>query len=173
MENEVRLAVISDRMVTRMGVRAALSGTYDVQVVVEAHDLGDAGHILQHSVDVVVVDVELFRRHFLDFLEDGAAADVPASVVDVDGDFRQAVHVLGEQVMAHLADLTGREREILMLLGRGLSNRAMASALGLSERTVKVHVGRVLTKLAVESRLQAGLAALIHQMRSAAPGSPL
>ncbi|MEW2376582.1 response regulator transcription factor [Micromonospora sp. NPDC047812] len=53
-----------------------------------------------------------------------------------------------------LEGVTEREREVLMLIGRGLSNAELAGHLGLSLATVKTHVGRLLTKLAVRDRAQ-------------------
>ena len=51
--------------------------------------------------------------------------------------------------------LTVREREILALLADGLSNRAAAERLGISERTVKFHVGEILARLGANNRAQA------------------
>jgi DNA-binding NarL/FixJ family response regulator len=51
--------------------------------------------------------------------------------------------------------ITVREREILVMLAEGLSNRAAADRLGISERTVKFHVGEILARLGAENRAQA------------------
>jgi DNA-binding NarL/FixJ family response regulator len=57
--------------------------------------------------------------------------------------------------------LSPRERVIFGLLGLGYDNRSIARELSISERTTKRHVTAILAKLRLESRLQAGLAALI------------
>jgi DNA-binding NarL/FixJ family response regulator len=86
----------------------------------------------------------------------------------------RAVHaghvLLHPDVAAQLADngatptpgnrLTAREREVLIEIGRGRSNREIARALALSEKTVKAHVSAVLAKLGVPDRTQAALFAV-------------
>lgn len=64
--------------------------------------------------------------------------------------------------------LSARERTVFQFLGAGYDNRSIARELGVSERTVKRHVTVILAKLRLESRLQAGLAALI--ISSSLPG---
>ncbi|MGN9844104.1 response regulator transcription factor [Nonomuraea sp. H19] len=54
-----------------------------------------------------------------------------------------------------LAALSPRELEVLILLGRGLSNAELAGALTLSEATVKTHVARIFAKLGLRDRAQA------------------
>jgi DNA-binding NarL/FixJ family response regulator len=59
--------------------------------------------------------------------------------------------------------LTSREREVLAELANGRSNREIARALHVSEKTVKAHVSSVLAKLGVQDRTQAALFAVRHE----------
>ena len=58
--------------------------------------------------------------------------------------------------------LTGRQAQVLALMGRGLSNREIANRLGLSEGTVKIHATAIFKALGVSSRTQALVAAARH-----------
>ena len=60
------------------------------------------------------------------------------------------------------ADLTAREREILVLLARGMPNKRVALDLGISEKTVKAHVTSIFNTLGVTDRTQAALWAREH-----------
>jgi DNA-binding NarL/FixJ family response regulator len=68
-----------------------------------------------------------------------------------------------------LAGLTEREREVLLLVGRGLSNAEIAAALTLSHATVKTHVSRILAKLDARDRAQ--LVVIVYETGLVVPGS--
>lgn len=70
-----------------------------------------------------------------------------------------------------LTTLTAREREVLRLIGRGLSNAEIAERLFVGEGTVKTHVGRIFAKLAVRDRTAAVVFAFDHGVVQ--PGEPL
>nr|WP_255947517.1 response regulator transcription factor [Streptomyces sp. ODS25] len=85
------------------------------------------------------------------------------SLLDPSATGRLMARLRGEQ--AHEAEpdalpgLTEREREILVLIGEGLTNRQIGRRLYLAEKTVKNHISRLLAKLGVERRIQAAVLA--------------
>ncbi|GAA3119544.1 response regulator transcription factor [Streptosporangium carneum] len=68
-------------------------------------------------------------------------------------------HVRGERKRAALGGLTAREQEVLVLIGKGLSNAEIAAALDLSPSTVKNHVTALFAKIDARDRAQAVIVA--------------
>ncbi|WP_121750976.1 response regulator transcription factor [Streptomyces sp. E2N166] len=75
-----------------------------------------------------------------------------------------------EEAPEALPGLTERERDILALIGEGLTNRQIGRRLYLAEKTVKNHISRLLAKLGVERRIQAAVIATQAQDRIRAEG---
>ncbi|MFD7628516.1 LuxR C-terminal-related transcriptional regulator, partial [Streptomyces sp. NPDC059851] len=81
---------------------------------------------------------------------------------------RTATGLAPHAVHRDLAVLTPREREVLTLMGKGLSNTELARELTLSEATVKTHVARIFAKLTLRDRAQAVV--LAYETGLVAPG---
>lgn len=105
----------------------------------EALRLGASGFLVKHSGP--------------DRLADGLRAALRGEL-PLDPD---AVKLLAQPFDDPLERLTLREREVLERLAEGMSNKRIAAALGIAEKTVKVHVSSVLAKLNVKDRVQAAL----------------
>ncbi|GII95730.1 response regulator [Sinosporangium siamense] len=135
--------------------RVLMLTTFDVDdYVYDALRAGASGFLLKdvrrddlvHAVRVIAAGESLLapsvtRRLIAEFTAKAAVArpTVPAS--------------------QRLAVLTGRERETIKLIARGLSNAEIAEAMVVSEHTVKTHVSNVLTKLGLRDRVQAVIVA--------------
>lgn len=106
---------------------------HDAQIV-RAVEAGAAGYLLKE------VGIDVIARAIVD-----AAA---GSIVATPGGDERLVAAL----RAPRVDLTAREQEVLALVAEGLSNREIATALFVSEATVKTHIVHLLDKLSAESR---------------------
>lgn len=206
--NRIRVLLVDDQPLLRLGFRLILEGEDDLEVVGEAGD-GVAGARMCESLkpDVVLMDVRMplqdgiqatraisagassarviilttfdLDEYAFAGLRAGASAfllkDVaPAALVDAVRLVASGDAVVAPRVTARLlenfvrsrpeaapnsdpllATLTPRETEVLRVIADGLSNAEIAQKFFLSEATVKTHVRKVLTKLALRDRVQA------------------
>jgi DNA-binding NarL/FixJ family response regulator len=117
--------------------------------VLPAIQAGAAGYLLKS-----VAPAELARAI--------RAAHAGEAVIDPTAAAR-LVHAIADETRRRIEEperLTRRERDVLVLIARGQSNKRIALELGISEKTVKTHVGHVLAKLGVSDRTQAALVAV-------------
>jgi DNA-binding NarL/FixJ family response regulator len=203
----IRVFVVDDHEVVRLGLRAFLTATPDVEPVGDAPDGRTALERLDALAaqgalpDVVLMDLvlpgldgsastALIKKAYAEVsvvvvtsfgearrvhgaLEAGATgyvlkdADVQEIVRAIRAAHRGEVHldptvtgVLTRSLIAPhrgVTALTNRERDVLVLVAQGLSNRDIGKALSIGERTVQTHLGNLLTKLGLASRTQAAL----------------
>jgi DNA-binding NarL/FixJ family response regulator len=210
----IRVAIVDDQALVRLGFRLVLEAQPDIEVVAEASDGGEAVEIARRSrPDVMLMDVRMpgtdgiaatatitadvpetrvlvLTTFDLDeyafgglragasgfLLKDARPDELLAAIRAVaDGDAavsprvtRRMLELFGPQLPDEngstdaAAALTPREREILVAIGRGLSNTEIAAELFLTESTVKTHVGRVLAKLQLRDRVHAVIFAYEH-----------
>ncbi|MFD9734752.1 response regulator [Umezawaea sp. NPDC059074] len=202
----IRVLLVDDQELMRMGFRMVLGAQPDIDVVGEAADGLDAVQLAdQLRPDVVLMDVRMpvldgveatkriaeagtskvlvmttfdMDEYALSALRNGASGfllkDTPPgdlvsalravasgdAVVSPSVTKRLLSRFLGEgggelRDATVLDVLTEREREVLVLIAKGLSNTELARKLFLSEATVKTHVGRILSKLEIRDRVQA------------------
>src|SRR5213078_4249508 len=115
--------------------------------VYEALQAGASGFLLKDSpAEELLAAVRVVAR--------GDALLDPAITRAVIAEFARRPRTDGE-LARRLDELTVREREVLMLLARGLSNAEIAGELVVSDGTVKTHVARILKKLDLRDRVQA------------------
>lgn len=129
------------------GTKVVMLTSYsEHDMVVEAIDNGAVGFLLK--------DTE--PQELLNGIRSAAKGDTPLSP-------KAAKELLRDRIKRRpLDDLTQRELDVLTLVGRGMSNKQIAWRLGISEKTVKAHLGSVFDRLGVEDRVQAALWAQRH-----------
>jgi DNA-binding NarL/FixJ family response regulator len=102
-------------------------------------------------------------------LKDADAADVVAAIraavageVHLDPAAAKALTASLRAPKSAADDLTPRERDVVLLIAEGGTNRQIASRLGVTERTARTHVSNILGKLGLASRTQAAMWAVRH-----------
>jgi DNA-binding NarL/FixJ family response regulator len=207
----VRVVLVDDEAMVRVGLRMVLTAEADIEVVGEAADGGSAVEVVEAThPDVVLMDVRMpdvdgiegARRVLArcpgvkvvvlttfdedEYVEAALRAGVsgfllkvapPERLIDAvrtvaaggglldPGVTRRVIESfaaappLRTRRAETLEALTERERDVLRLIGRGLSNSEIAAELYLGETTVKTHVSNVLAKLGLRDRVQAVVAA--------------
>jgi two-component system, NarL family, response regulator LiaR len=117
--------------------------------VLPAIQAGAAGYLLKN-----VAPADLARAI--------RAAHAGEAIIDPTAAAR-LVHAIADDARPRIEQperLTRREHDVLELIARGQSNKRIALELGISEKTVKTHVGHLLAKLGVTDRTQAALMAI-------------
>lgn len=206
MEDAIRMILVDDHNMVRMGLKAYLSTLPDIQVVGEAGTGEEAVRLAAElSPDVVLMDllmpgmdgVEATRQikqisphtqvivltsyhedeHIFPAIRAGALSYV---LKDIDPDeladaIRRAnageavinprvaarvvkeLHSRREEAVNPFSELTNREMDVLRQIAAGKSNKEIASALVISEKTVKTHITNILSKLHLSDRTQAAV----------------
>ena len=141
--------------------RVLMLTTFDIdEYVYEAIRAGASGFLLKDALpDELIAAVKVIAR--------GDALLAPSVTRRMIEHFVSAAPERPTPVS--LESLTPREREVLTLVARGLSNAEIAAELVLAEQTVKSHVSRVLTKLGLRDRAQAVVAAYESGLVVASP----
>ncbi len=155
---DLRMPVVDGVEATRRlaveapGARVLVLTTFDEDALVfEALRAGAAGYLLKDAPSEKLVDaIRAVAR--------GESVLQPSVTAKVLSEFNRLSRHAPPPEAGGLG-LTERETAVLRLLGRGASNKEIASALSLAEGTVKNHISRILEKFGVTDRTQAALKA--------------
>jgi DNA-binding NarL/FixJ family response regulator len=159
----ISVVVVDDEQLVRSGFAALLASDPEITVVGTAGD-GDAALavIRRERPDVVLMDIRMPGR-------DGVSATAVITAAQGESVLAPALvrRLIATYVKtpataskpAWLDSLTPREIEVLVAVGRGLSNAEIGAALYMSAATAKTHVGRLLTKLDARDRTHLVIAA--------------
>jgi DNA-binding NarL/FixJ family response regulator len=126
-----------------------LTSFLDEGRLLPAIQAGAAGYLLKNAEPAELVRAIRAAHRGETIIDPSAAAQLV-----------RALAAGGGSAASDAERLTRREREVLELISRGQSNKRIALTLGISEKTVKTHVGHVLAKLGVADRTQAALLAV-------------
>jgi DNA-binding NarL/FixJ family response regulator len=168
---DIRMPVLDGLEATRQlaatrgleGVRVLILTTYDTDAYVfEALQAGASGFLLKDSGPAELL-------HAIRVVAAGEALLAPSVTRRLIAQFTAArtAHQASED---RLAGLTQREREVLALVGRGLSNHEIAEQLVISKATARTHVSRVIGKLGARDRAQ--LVVIAYQTGLVSSGPP-
>lgn len=147
----------------------SMPGMDGIEATARIRQMNPAAHVL-------VLTSFSDRKRVADALGAGASGYVlkdadPSAIVDAIRAVAQGASPMDPRVVTALlqdrrttsvSDLTARELEVLRLVTKGCINKQIASELGISEKTVKAHLGRVFQRLGVSDRTQAALWAERH-----------
>ncbi len=154
------------REIVRLGreesSRVVILTTFDLdEYVYEALKAGASGFLLKRTpAEDLVAGVRV--------VAEGEALLAPTVTQRLIETFRQRPDSAPARDAGELDDLTEREREVLVLVARGMTNGDIASHLFLSEGTVKTHVKRIFAKLGLHDRTQAVI--LAYEVGLVRPG---
>jgi DNA-binding NarL/FixJ family response regulator len=136
------------------GVKVIILTTFgERENVLRALEAGAAGFLLKDTAPAELIGAVRAAASGDAYLSPGATRHV----VDQLASGRAAARA--EEARVRVAQLSAREREVLALLGEGLSNADAGKRLHMSEATVKTYVSRILAKLDCDNRVQAALLA--------------
>jgi DNA-binding NarL/FixJ family response regulator len=119
----------------------------DSTLIRQAIDCGARGYLLKDTDAEQLADAIISVDRGALFLGPGPAQSLATALTDANK---------SETVTNFFPDLSTREAEILLLLGRSLSNKEIADELDISLKTVRNHVSNILSKLGVATRQEAG-----------------
>ena len=145
--------VIERALAERQGLKVlVLAHKMDLRIVLDAVAAGALGVVLKTSLPATVASA----------VESVLSDQVPEQGTTVSRLFRQLADAQHWITASPVNRLSSREREVLVLLGRGWSNEAIGGALHISPHTVRTHIQNILEKLGMHSRLEAATFALEH-----------
>jgi DNA-binding NarL/FixJ family response regulator len=136
--------------------------TFDLdEYVYEALRAGASGFLLKDTPPEQLVSA-------IEVISQGDALLSPTITRRVISEFVKGTGPKPQAQFPRLDDLTAREREVMTLIARGLSNAEIAKTLFVSETTVKTHVARILMKLNLRDRVQ--VVVLAYESGTVQPG---